>query len=277
MDEPINNEKTSKFDITTGGFSSSDPRQMKSVEIIVPFYNTYSKVAKLLESIFSTVRTNRYQITLVDDGSENKNFIKELANKKMIGVNCLRLDENKGFARAINYALENPKNPWIPYVCVLHTDVVLDDTNWLTKLGDGLLRLKYQNIKMVHSRSNYFGEDLKHLETSKNEKTEDYILGIREYLPMFCCMFHRDLYKFVGSLKEYSLAGNEVEEYAMRMNRNGFKQAIVKDSFVYHEGHGTINILTDKMKEILRKSKEIFKIDKNKYLESIENNLNTNV
>lgn len=277
MDEQINTEKTAKFDMTAGGFSSTDPRQMKAVEIIVPFYNTYSKVAALLEAIFSTIRTNRYQITLVDDGSENKNFIQEIANKKLLGVQCMRQNENKGFGAAINYAMANAKNSWIPYICVLHTDVIPDDTNWLSKLGNGLLRLKSQNIKMVHASSNYFGEDLKHLESKKNTKREDYILNIHEYLPMFASMFHRDLYKFVGNLQEYPLAGNEVEEYAMRMYRNGFRQAIVADSYIHHDGKGTVNTLTDKMKEILRKSKDAFKIEKNKYLESINSNLNNSV
>ena len=65
LKEEEEKERVTKYDIAMDGFSSIDPRNMKSVEIIVPFYNTYSSVAKLLEAIFSTIRTNRYQVTLM--------------------------------------------------------------------------------------------------------------------------------------------------------------------------------------------------------------------
>ena len=269
LKEEEEKERVTKYDIAMDGFSSIDPRNMKSVEIIVPFYNTYSSVAKLLEAIFSTIRTNRYQVTLVDDGSKNKSFIKDLSKKKIAGLNCLQKEENQGFGAAVNHALKNSNNPWIPYVCILHSDVLPDDTNWLTNIGSCLQKLKSQNVKMVSARSNCFNDDLRHLETKKEQKSDDYILNINEYLPMFCSICHRDLFKFSGYFQEYKYAGYESQEYALRMNKSGFKQAIAGNSWIHHDGKGTINTLSSESKEILRKDHDVLKDSLNKYLSTL--------
>jgi len=247
-------ESTKQGRLQTNGFSNADPRYMSSVEIIIPFYGLYNKVASLLESIFSTVRSNRYQVTLVDDGSPNEGFVKELSAKKTPGLVCMRMSENRGFAAAVNYAMQNRKHDWIPYVCLLHTDIVISDTNWLSGLGGALKSLKTKGVKMVSARSNNFGDGLKHLDTEKSQKCDDVILNGQDYLPNFCSLCHVDLFKHVGLFKEFPLAGCESHEFAMRMHKNGFSQAIVGSSFVQHDGSGTISGLPKKMKEILRKT-----------------------
>ena len=271
MDDEVLEKKEIKYQINIDTFSSSNPNDMKAVEFIVPFYNNYSDVVRLLESLFSTIATNRYQITLVDDGSDNKNFIKELNNKKIVGLNCLRVEENKGFGAAINYALKNPKNNWIPFICILHTDVLPNDMLWLSKIGSCYQKLKLQNVKMISPRSNFFGDDLKHLETTRDQKVDDYILKENEYLSLFCSLCHRDLFKKIGYFEEYPYAGCEVEEFALRMQRNGYKQGICGKSWIHHQGEGTLGKIDKKKREILRKTVENFRIEKNKYLESLNN------
>lgn len=254
MDEAeINFESAKQGKLQTNGFSNADPRYMSAVEIIIPFYGLYNRVASLLGSIFSTVTSNRYQVTLVDDGSPNDGFIKELSAKKSPGLVCMRLNENRGFASAINHAIQNRKHSWIPYVCILHTDIVISDTNWLSGLGGALKGLRSKGVKMVSSRSNNFGDSLKHLETTKSQKCDDVILEGQDYIPNFCSLCHVDLFKHVGLFKEFPLAGCESHEFSVRMRKNGFLQAVVGSSFVQHDGSGTISELSEKKKEILRK------------------------
>jgi hypothetical protein len=54
-------------------------------------------------------------------------------------------------------------------------------------------------------------------------------------------MCHRELFNRVGGpLKPYPLCGYEDEEFAYRMRKFGFKQAIATNSYVFHEGECTI-------------------------------------
>ena len=57
------------------------PFQMSSVEIIIPFHGEHAKVLNLMNDISATVTTNRYLITLVDDGSANSSFVSQLKSK----------------------------------------------------------------------------------------------------------------------------------------------------------------------------------------------------
>ena len=127
---------------------------MKPVEIIIPFHGQQAYVSKLIESIFRTVQTNRYLITLVDDASDNSEWLKEIERAKLPGVRCLRSEKQNGFGASINLALKNPFSENIIYVAVLQSDIELQETNWLSSLGESLNRLKSSGVKMVAPMTN---------------------------------------------------------------------------------------------------------------------------
>jgi glycosyltransferase involved in cell wall biosynthesis len=236
----------------------TDPFYMSPVEIVIPFYGEHFRVSKLMESIFNTVHTNRYLITLVDDGSLNKSFVKSIENKKILGVRCFQ-QEQKGFGAAINLALKNPHIVNIPWVLIMHSDVFAEDSNWLSGLGKTLNVLKEGGVKMVSPMTNNPGVDSTFFVGKKGVKSSDHILT-EGFLPMYCALAHRELYNKVGFFKECPYAGIEVEDFAIRMNQFGFKQAISGSSWVNHIGGATLNKLKEdrKIQEILRKSREEF-------------------
>ena len=252
-----------EYDITPDNFSNTDPRVMSCVEIIIPFFGQHSSVSNLIESIFKTVSTNRYQITLIDDGSENEFFIEEINKTKLPGVVCMRHDKSEGFGAAINSAIDNPKHPWIPWVLIMHSDVLAEGPIWLSALGHSMQKLKSQGVKMISPRTDNPGDNLKDLFESKkinvrDNSCEDFILPDNHYLPFYCTLCHRDLFKHVGKLKEFPLAGCEAEEFAMRMRRHNYHQAICGSSWVYHKNQGTLGALDKKQKEILRNTRDAF-------------------
>lgn len=236
--------------------------RMRSVEIIIPFHGEHRLVSRLMENIFNTVYTNRYQITLVDDGSENDNFIKEIAGAKIPGVVCIR-KKHGGFGSAINHALKNSKNQWIPWVLIMHSDVLAEDSKWLLNLGETLQILKKENVKMISPKTNNPGCSDARLE-GKLENTENVILD-DGYLPLYCSLCHRDLFKAVGVFREYPYAGCEAEEFAIRMRQKGYKQAVCGTSYVSHENQGTLRGLLGERRsqvgEILRKTREEFEVE----------------
>lgn len=233
---------------------------MAEVEIIIPFHGEHTKVTKLVESIFNTVFSNRYLITLVDDASKNKSFIKQIQNAKIPGVRCFRNEQQKGFAASVNHALKNPwkfpeePNRKIKYVCILHSDVYFEDNYWLFEMGSSLEKLKNNGIKMIGATTNNSTTDCKKLNRDKNTKKPDIELEDGEYLPMYCCLCNRELFNRIGLLKEYPYAGTEAKEFARRMRENNYLQAVCGKSWANHEGRATLKNFdkNNKIQKILR-------------------------
>lgn len=255
-------------EIEMNNFATLDPRKMSAVEIVVPFYGKHSSVSNLIDAIFKSVSTNRYQITLVDDGSENESFIAAINEAKLPGVVCMRHDQRMGFGAAINSALQNAKHDWIPWVCIMHSDVLVEGATWLAALGNSMQKLKSSGVKMISPRTDNPGDSLKAVFEEKgiNKRDgacKDFLLVDNQYLPLYCALCHRDLFRHIGLFREFPLAGCEAQDLAIRMNKHGFSQAICGSSWVYHEGEGTISLLNKKDKELLRKTRQDFEIKMN--------------
>ncbi len=234
---------------------------MKPVEIIIPFHGQQAYVSKLIESIFRTVQTNRYLITLVDDASDNAEWLKEIERAKLPGVRCLRSDQQKGFGASVNFALKNPFTENIMYVAVLQSDIELQETNWLSSLGESLNRLKSSGVKMVAPMTNNPIVASKILKAKKGERRQDVILE-DIHLPMYCFLCHRELFNKTGLLSEFPYAGSEDQEFAHRMKQKGYKQAVCGKSWVYHEGSVTLSKYENskKVQQIIEAAKaEAFK------------------
>jgi len=237
----------------------NNPFYMAPVEIIIPFHGEQARVAKLMESIFTTVHTNRYLISLVDDGSPNQTFIKDIDKKKMPGVRCFRTDENKGFGAAVNLALKTPWSQNITWIAIMQSDVFAEENNWLSNMGETMNLLKNKGVKMVSPMTNNPMVESNILTGRKSDRRPDAILT-EGYLPMYCVLAHRELFNKVGSLKECPYAGTEAEEFAVRMRLMGYKQAVCGTSWVNHSGGATLANFTEniKVQEMLRKVKEEF-------------------
>jgi GT2 family glycosyltransferase len=229
-------------EMKTSSFSRSP------VDIIIPFYGQYEKVSKLISSIINAVKSNPYQITVVDDASPNSDFVNEFKDfdkKRPYGTESIlklvRSETRLGFGGALQLGMRNTNQPWVLF---LHSDCVVEDPNWMVEMGRSLLKLKDKGVRMVSSRTNdaFFGCS-KVIAGKKEDKINDFILE-DGFLPMFSVMCHRELFSKVGGfIKNYFPAGYEDEEFAFRMNHYGFKQAICGKSWIYHEGGGTLNHL----------------------------------
>lgn len=238
-----------------GGFSSS------GVDIIIPFYGQYEKVLKLVESILLLTRSNDYRITLVDDFSPNPHYIQEFVKRKLTTHhNCkillIRNKKRLGFGWSLEVGversfLEGQTKPgqlpgvFYPWLVFLNSDCLIENANWLYSMGETMFKLKSQGVKMVSARSNNPGEDCPDvLKGTKSDEVPDVILEEPEYLPLYCAMCHRDLFKHIGGfIKHYPLVGYEDIELAHRFWKYGYKQAVSGKSWVHHDGGATINSL----------------------------------
>jgi GT2 family glycosyltransferase len=212
------------------------PFSRSPVDIIVPFHGQYEKVVKLIESVYR-VRSNPYQLTLVDDGSPYEGFLEQIASLPQL--KCIRLDKQVGFGAALKAGFEATKQPWVMF---LHSDCEAEDPLWMIRLGQTLLELKDKGVKMVSARTNNpMCEDSRFV-GQKNMITDHVVLGPGESMPLFCAMCHRDLFNHIdGFIKPYPFGMYEDQELSYRMASFGYKQAISGTSWVMHHGNATIS------------------------------------
>lgn len=259
-DEEIPNNTKKSRPLSFELFSKS------KVDIIIPFHGQYEKVSKLVRSILISVKSNPYQITLIDDCSPNKNFSQEIREQFIKTtpsdyrpqVTCIRSEKQLGFGGALKLGFENTDLPWVLF---MHSDCVVEDANFMMEMGKALLDWKEKKIpvKMVSARSNNPGEC--RLAKSKiNEKDTKNIILEKGALPLFCAMCHRELFDRIGGfIKNYPYAWYEDEELAFRMKKYGFYQGISAKSWIYHEGNATVNYVLNHYpdaKEKMEKNRE---------------------
>ena len=226
------------------------PFSMSRVDIIIPFHSQYERLSELIRSIIFSVKSNPYQITLVDDHSDNTNFgediKREFAKNTPEGyrpqVQYIRSNEHIGFSRALKMGFDATDNPWVLF---MHSDCVVEDPNFMIDMGQALLNWKKAGlpVKMVSARSNNPG-DLEAARAGRMDKGDKDIALGAETLPLFCFMCNRDLFRHIGGfLKPYPYAWYEDEELAHRMRRKGLMQGISTKAWVRHHGGATIKYL----------------------------------
>lgn len=219
------------------------------VEIIIPFHGKHSNVSNLLQTIFNSVYSNKYLITLVDDASKNDNYYTQIQKANIPGVRILRKDSHGGFGSAVNFALNNPfkflkSDKIIPYVVIIHSDVLPSSRDWLSNMGSSLERMKSNGVKMVSPLTDNPVDPIDRLICKeKNPNLEDFVLTEDEFLPMYCTISHRDLFKHVSIPEFPPHVGLEAKEFASQMKAKDFLQGVCCKSWVHHEGRLTFNTI----------------------------------
>jgi GT2 family glycosyltransferase len=205
----------------------------------------------LLESLLRLTRSNYYQVYIVDDCSANAEFLSTIernANKNSERlnqpkvINTLRTDVHSGFAAACRAGYERGESP---YVCFLNSDCVIENAGWLRAMGESLLSLKDSGVRMVSAMTdNTVGGDVAQSGEKFAKEQEDVILESGSFLTLYCFLCHRHLFDRCGGfLKEYPYGSYEDQEFAHRMARHGYKQAVCRRSWVHHEGEATLRPL----------------------------------
>jgi GT2 family glycosyltransferase len=239
--------------------------QGEKVDIIIPFHGEQGKLSNLIQNIIFCVRSNPYRITVVDDASpeqtvkDSKGFVEELQNfdkNRPSGtipiLQAIRSNTQLGFGGAVRYGLQHTTYPW---VLVMHSDVTVNQPNFMCEMGKSLLRARSEKVGLVTARSNNPKTGDPRVKGDPNPN--DDIILTDNYAPLFCFMCPRELFQRIGGLSEYPYTGYEDEEFYHRMKVKGFKQAICGKSWVKHEGGGT-------MKKLLKDKSICEEVEKNR-------------
>lgn len=223
------------------------------VEIIVPFHGQYDKLGRLISSVYRGTSSNPFRLTIVDDGSPNNGFIKQLEREaekeKIKNLSLIRIDQQRGFGAAL---WEGFSRTEFPYICFLNSDCVVEDVNWLKALHTSYMQLAGQGVKFLSARMDNPTTGDPRVRGSRSEKPRDIIIDVDsinqiidndKYLPLTATFCHRDLFKRIGPIKSYPFGMYEDIELACRLFSYGYKQAISGASWIHHEGGATFRSL----------------------------------
>ena len=101
-----------------------------AVDIIIPVYNAYEKLADCLESIEKWTDLQQHRLVLINDNSTDRRVQKKLDSLSNTHVMVIHNSENKGFAANVNIGIAQSATR---DVILLNSDTVVTK-GWVEKL-----------------------------------------------------------------------------------------------------------------------------------------------
>lgn len=220
----------------------------QSVDIIVPVYNGYQYLEKLLTSIKLT--DMNYRLILINDKSPDtrvEEYLEAYA-KENDNVILLNNEENLGFVQTVNRGFAISQN----HVALVNTDVELP-SQWLERL-----MLPIFENKEIASTTPYttcgticsfpkFGYDNKLFLDLTVEQIDSEFKKIQpryEELPTgvgFCMGINREVLQEIGNFdaKTFGKGYGEENDWCQRAIEKGYKNVHVENLFVFHNHGGS--------------------------------------
>lgn len=220
------------------------------VEIIIPYKDNYKGVTDLLENL-QLIKNLRFEITLVDDNSQNQDFFKNM--KKLPGIKGIRLEQDSGFGFAVNEAVKQSNRD---INCVLHSDVYGLEQSALRNLVLALIHGAQDNVALVSGVTDFpTPKECNFLKSTGAYNLKYQFIDKSQFVPMLFCAFSRSAFSKVGGLPTYPYCFFEDKLLSKKFMAFGYKVAYVPQAFCRHHGGQTIKKLVSKNKDILSKLK----------------------
>ena len=226
---------------------------MKTVSIIIPHYNRCDLLGKCLHHL-SEQDFGDFEVLVIDNGStDNSEQIIKGFNFPF-SLHWERLNENRGFAYAVNVGILKSKSP---YIMLLNNDV------WLTRECLGRMVFLLSNSDsisvagcrimsaydpdVIDSVGAGISKECKCFQvgwSSRWSVVGDNLLKMGRTLPVFgatgaCVLFRREVFDRVGFFDEHFFMYLEDMDWAIRARAKGIKVAIALDAVAYHLGSGS--------------------------------------
>ena len=218
---------------------------MPAVSIVIPNYNGAEHLSVCLNSIKQQSYTN-YEIIVVDNGSTDESIA--LINARGIEVTVYRFSENKGFAAAVNYGIQNSQEK---FIALLNNDIELD-SRWLEKLINaiesdselGSVACKMLNFfdrtiidatgDVLTRAGNIIGRGAGEKDHGQFDEKK-YVFGV-------CAgagIYRREVFERVGLYDEDFFAWFEDADHSFRSQITGYKCLYVPTAVCYHKRGAT--------------------------------------
>lgn len=216
---------------------------MPTVAAIIPHWNRRELLQELLTSL--NLQTRRFdEIIVIDNGSTDDS----VAMAQQAGAYVLSLNQNLGFAAAVNRGIATTEADW---VAILNNDVTLQP-DWLEHLlkNNGDPNIHFVTGKILRTA------DPKIIDGTYDEISRgacahrcgaDQLDGpfwnqtqtIR-MAPMTAALFKRDLFRELGTLDETFRSYLEDVDFGIRCGRAGKRGMYIPQAVAHHRGSSTL-------------------------------------
>lgn len=236
------------------------------IDVIIPVYNGYTYLKKLLQTVVLTKM--KYRLILINDKSTDERVNKlllEFAGKKD-NVILIENERNLGFVKTVNKGLEISKY----HVALVNTDVELPEF-WLERLMLPILKdeevassTPYTNSGTICSfpergRDNrpFLGLDVQEIDSEFQKIRPRY--GKIPTGVGFCMGMNKKAISQAGYLDEenFGKGYGEENDWCQRVIPLGYKNVQVENLFVYHKHGGSF--LTEDKKRYMEKHRKILR------------------
>ena len=235
----------------------------QTVDIIIPVYNGYKFLDKLLSTVPLTKM--KYRLILINDNSPDERVGIYLENyaKDKENVILLNNEKNLGFLQTVNRGFEISEN----HIALVNTDVELPEL-WLERL-----MLPIFQDKFVASSTPYttcgticsfpdFCQDNKLFLNLDVKTIDDEFMKIPpkyEILPTgvgFCMGMNKTILEEIGPFDEdFGKGYGEENDWCQRAIEHGYKNVHVENLFVFHNHGGSF--LSEDKKRFLKEHEQI--------------------
>ena len=219
------------------------------VSIVVLNWNTLRTTQRCLAHIRKYTDVP-YELIVVDNGSLDGSC---QALRSESDIHLISLPTNRGFAGGNNAAVATAKGR---FLCLLNSDSFVTK-GWLRKL---LACMERSGADMVGPCTNAakgrqrYGLRLRGLLPDPFRRTEAV-----DYLSFFCILMRTQLYRDIGGLDErFGLGMFEDDDFCKRARACGAQLVIDGKTWVWHEGHATMNANNVSHDGLLATNKEVF-------------------
>jgi len=238
-------------------------KQISKCDVIIPVYNAPDWVKLCIYSLFvNTPRENLGKVYLMNDNSNvmTLNCLYNLKEKYGDAIEIITNKENLGFIKNVNKGLKLSSSK---YVLLLNSDCLLSK-NSIPKLISHMKKDKEIGLLSPIS-SNAANLTLNMFEgfgyTQMDALLEKNFLG-KNFdactITGNCLMITRECIKRVGLLDTaYGMGYGEETDYQFKAMKEGFKDKVAIDTYVYHKAEASFGKSKEKT-EKLQKNKELF-------------------
>ena len=241
---------------------------MCEVTIVIPNYKGKEYLFSCVKSLYEKDQTEK-KILIIDNAS-NDGSIEEVV-KEYPEVECVMLDKNYGFCRAVNIGIEKTDTP---YVILLNNDTVIKD-NYVKYLLDSIKKdpnifsvepkmIQYHDPSKIDSAGTYYNALGWAYAYGKDKSVKKYN-NIRKIFAACggASIYRKKVFEEIGMFDEKHFAYLEDIDVGYRARIFGYENWYVPAALVYHVGSGTSGSRYNQFKTRYSSRNNIYLIYKN--------------